>query len=229
MQTLEMQNIFSGRSVAYNVFSRVFIDTSEAEADAFYADTLGLMLEIADSSDNANMQKGASMLRGFIGVNGSIEDVLNETREERAKEYTRLFILGKISVPIYESVYTSPQHLTKQESWEQVKAFYTSNFFRRAQEDRTMEDHIAMELQFVGLMSSRAAAHMEAENFEGAEEAIVAQLDFLKKHLSCWAFQFCDKVASGEKELTTKFYPAFALMLKGFLEDDIAFLSDITE
>ena len=112
------------------------------------------------------------MLRGFIGVDGSIEDVLNETREERAKEYTRLFILGKISVPIYESVYTSPQHLTKQESWEQVKAFYTSNFFRRAQEDRTMEDHIAMELQFVGLMSSRAAAHMEAENFEGAEEAI---------------------------------------------------------
>ena len=39
MQTLEMQNIFSGRSVAYNVFSRVFIDTSEVEADAFYADT----------------------------------------------------------------------------------------------------------------------------------------------------------------------------------------------
>ncbi|MGD9809222.1 MAG: molecular chaperone [Deferribacterales bacterium] len=229
MQALEMQNIFAGRSVAYNVFSRVFIDTSDAEADAFYAETFELMLEIAESSENENMIKGAAMLRDFMGVKFSITDILDETRDERAKEYTRLFILGKISVPIYESVYTSPQHLTKQESWEQVKAFFTSHFFKRAQEDRTMEDHLAMELQFVGRMSSKAAAYMEANNFDDAEEAIVAQLEFLNKHISRWAFLFCDKVASAEKDLSTKFYPAFALMLKGFLEDDMIFLSEITE
>lgn len=229
METIEMKNVLEGRSVAYNVFSRVFIDTPNEEADTFFAETMGLMLDIADSSENEFMKKGADLLRDFMGVKCSLEEILDVTRSERAREYTRLFILGKISIPIYESIYTSPQHLTKQESWEKVKAFYAANFYKRAQEDRTMEDHIAMELQFVGRLSSKAAAYIEANNFEDAEDSIMAQFKFLTEHPGNWAFQFCDKVASAEESLNTKFYPAFALMLKGFLQDDMEFLRALME
>lgn len=229
METAELRNIFNGRSVAYNVFSRVFIDTADVEADQFFVDTLELMLAIADSSDNENSKKGAGMLRDFMGAECSLQEILKTTREERAREYTKLFILGNKSIPVYESVYTSPQHLVKQESWEQVKAFYISHFFKRTEEDRTMEDHIAMELQFVGLMSSKTADHLEHQNFDEAEKSILAQFEFLEKHLTNWAFRFCDKVASGESSLATKFYPAFALLLSGFMEDDVEFLKELTE
>lgn len=229
MQTGEMTNIFNGRSVAYNVLSRVFIDSPDETSDKFFAETMNLMFEIAGSSANENIKKGAEMLGEFLEDESLVEQKLAETRDLRTREYTKLFILGTISIPIYESIYTSPQHLVKQDSWEKVKAFYNKNFFKRAQEDRTMEDHIAMELQFVGLMSSKTAGYIENHNFDDAEESITAQFEFLTKHLANWAFLFCDKVASAESKLTTPFYPGYALMLKGFLEDDIAFLQELAE
>jgi len=229
MKVQDITNVFKGRSVAYNVFSRVFIDIPDETSDVFYMETLPHMLSIADASDNKNMKKGAELLREFFGSDDEMVERMADTRLERSKDYTKLFILGKISIPIYESIYNSVQNLTKQEPWEEVKAFYAAHFFKRAQEDRTMEDHISMELQFVGLMSSKTASYMEVNNFDDAEDSINAQLEFNKKHLTSWAFLFCSKVESAIKELNTQFYPGYACLLKGFLEDDVEFLTDLSE
>ena len=225
MQVSELISAFNGRSVAYNVFSRIFIDIPDAKGDQFLLETLPHMLSIAETSGNDNMKKGAEMLKDLFADKDNFE----KSQEDRAKDYTKLFILGKISIPVYESIYLSPTHLTKQEPWEQVKAFYAEHSFKRAENDRTMEDHIAMELQFIGLLSSKSAEHIENSNFDEAEKCLKAQFSFAEKHLTKWAYTVCDKAASGLKSLSTPFYPAYALMLKGFLECDMEFLKELAE
>jgi TorA maturation chaperone TorD len=218
--------VLQGKSIAYNVFSRVFKDVPDKESDEFIKGTAKYLIHMAESSESKDFQKGAEKLRHLFGT----QDFLNADMEtgllDRSRDYTRLFVMGAHSVSAYESVYTSPQQLIKQESWSKVRRFYTENFFKRAEDDNTLEDHISMELQFMGLLCSKAARLLEAEEFDAAEEVINAQNNFFNEHLSLWVFDLCDNIIEAE-ELSTEFYQSYSLMLKGFMFEESAFLKEV--
>lgn len=225
----ELTSILKGRDVAFNIFSTVFMDVPDALTDELVIGTAGYLAEMADLSDNADMKKGAEYLREFFSTEDYANADISATRDERSLEYTTLYIIGAGQLPSYESVYLSPDHLTKQEPWSKVKAAYYSNFFRRADDQKTMEDHIALELQFMGLLSKRAAEHAEKEEYDEAEKVLRVQFDFYNEHINKWIPNFCKLTANRKEKLTTAFYPAYALLLKGFLEEDAAFLKGLLD
>ncbi|ADD69379.1 Uncharacterized component of anaerobic dehydrogenase-like protein [Denitrovibrio acetiphilus DSM 12809] len=229
MEVSEIVSVLKGRSVAYNVFSKAFKDVPDEETDTLFKETAEYMFQMADSSNNENFKKGAEMLKEFLATDNYSEADMAPTRMDRSRDYTRLFIIGKFSVPIYESVYTSPQQLTKQDAWAEVKRLYIKNFYKLAEGDKTMEDHLALELQFMGLLSNKTTSFIEDNVFDEAETTLQTQMDFLEKHLLVWAPELCDKVTELNSALHTGFYPAYAYMLKGFLEEDAAIVKELLD
>lgn len=223
MTVQELSSIHKGRDVVFNVLSRVLIDIPDAVLDEVVTGTSEYLIAMGLESENEDFRKGAEMLNEFLNTD------MESNREDRARDYTRLFVIGKDSVPIYESVYTSPEHIMKQDSWAQVKAAYYENFFRRAETEKTAEDHASMELQFMGLLSKRAGEHTDNGDYEEAERVMRVQLQFYKEHLEKWFPRFCDLTTSKAGFMSTSFYPAYAYILKGFLSEDVSFLESVLE
>jgi TorA maturation chaperone TorD len=224
MDIIEIANIHKGRSVAFNVFSKVFADVPTEEKDNLFTATAEHMAMLASSSENPNMKKGLELLGDIYGEDFTKND-LSADRLERNRDYTYLFVLS--NVPLYESVYTSPERLLKQEAWSEVKNFYLKNKYRHVDDDKTIEDHIAMEMEFMGYLSRDIAESLEQEKFDEAEEIMRAQLEFYRDHILKWVPLFCDGVITLQGELHTRFYPAYAYLLKGFIEEDIVFLEEL--
>jgi TorA maturation chaperone TorD len=228
MTVNEICETHKGRDVSFNILSRAFMDVPDDLSDRQAADTFAFLLALAEHSDNEDLKAGAQMLKSMYPEDSKeIFSYLTENRLDRAKDYTFLFVLGRGSVPQYESIYLSPEKLVKQEPWSEVKAAYAANGFKRAEKNKTMEDHVALELQFMGLLSKRTAQMIEAENFDEAEAVLKAQSDFYAKHVNRWIPTFCDNVISKSEKLHSKFYPAYAHLLKGFLTEDMLLLEDL--
>lgn len=224
MDVVEIANIHKGRSVAFNVFSKVFADVPTEDVDNLFTATAEHMALLATSSENTNMKKAIELLNKIYGEDFTKND-MSRDRLERNRDYTYLFVLS--NVPLYESVYTSPERLLKQEAWSEVKNFYLKNHYKQTDGDKIIEDHIAMEMEFMGYMSRDIAEALEQEKFEEAEEIMRAQLEFYRDHILKWVPLFCDGIITLQAELHTSFYPAYAYLLKGFIEEDIAFLEEL--
>jgi len=227
MDVIELANIHKGRNVAFNVFSKVFMDIPSQEADLFFGVTAKHIETIAMSSCNSDMHNGAGLLKTVFGTRDYESADLEPTRLDRSRDFTKLFALNTVS--LYESVYTSPEKMMKQDSWSAVKVFYYSNFFKRIDGDKTVEDHLSLELQFMGLLSKNIAECLENGKLDAAETIMNTQSDFYNNHLLRWAPELCGKVIAEAEVLHTLFYPAYAYMLRGFLAEDSSFLAELTE
>jgi TorA maturation chaperone TorD len=225
MSVQELTETLKGRDVLFNLFSQVFIDIPDEFTDKLMMDTAALVSVIAGASNNSDFSEGAAVLRKYFDEAGSLE----ETRQDRTAAFTSLFLLGKASSPVYESVHRSPEKMVKQDPWSQVKEFYMQNGFRRSEKRNIMEDHVSIELQFMGLLSAKAAEACEAEDFEACSEILAAQLKFYDEHIMKWVPKFCSKVAEKKDEHKYAVYAAYALILKGFLVEDTVFLRELLE
>lgn len=228
MNVNEICETHKGRDVTFNIFSRVFIDVPDEASDKLFADTCEYLLSVAEFSENGDLKKGAQILNTLLPADKSaLAGWFAENRLERAKDYTFLFVLGQGSVSTFESVYRSPERLIKQDPWSEVKAVYAENCFKKAEGNRQLEDHISLELQFMGLMSKKIAELFQKEDFDAAEAKLNVQKSFYDSHIFKWIPDFCDRVIAKSEKLHSQFYVAYAYLLKGFLTEDMLFLEDL--
>jgi TorA maturation chaperone TorD len=227
MTVSELADTLRSRDVLFNVFSKVFFDVPDDDIDKITEETVALMASVAETTENEDVKEGFSILSGiFSERDNSISKCLSETRLERSIAYTSLFILGKESESVYESVHRSPEKLLKQESWSDVKAFYLQNGFCRTDKMNIVEDHISIELQFMGLLSGKAADACEREDFKTCREILAVQLRFYEEHISKWIPGLCTNIAEHKDKVGFAFYSAYAFLLKGFIAEDMLFLTN---
>ena len=159
---------------------------------------------------------------GYDGLEKFIAEADESMLDELAADYAKVFLAageyqGKGAFP-YESVYTSKKHLVMQDAWEQVKGIYAAHHLALADAPtELMEDHIAIELQYMAELCARAA--------DSAEGGILKeQQEFLQQHLLNWVPALCEDM---EKYARTELYKAIAKLTAGFLELDAAMLEEI--
>ena len=230
MTVSEIAGALRSRDVVFNVLSQVFIDVPDETTDKLIEETAELIAGIAEATENEDFREGVARLSGLYSGKGSIGEWLSDTRLDRSRAFTSLFILvGQASASVYESVHRSAEKLMKQESWSEVKAFYQQNGFCRSDDTNISEDHISIELQFMGLLSGKAAEACEKDNFNTCEEILGVQLRFYEEHLSQWIPEFCTRIAENNDNEIYTFYAAYALILKGFMAEDMLFLKELLE
>ena len=162
--------------------------------------------------------------RGYYLVARYLSNSWENTANELAIDYVRTFVGhgndAKAAAYPFESVYTSEKHLIMQDSRDEVRAIYLSCGIDKAQSWREGEDHIALELEFMGTLARRTAKALCSGDIDRAGNLLETQHSFLADHLAPWVPTMCEAMKCFAK---TEFYQGLAWLTEGFLRtDDLA-------
>lgn len=148
----------------------------------------------------------AKMMAGV--KDGSPNEVFSSLRYE----YADLFLnAGANPAFPYESCYVTREPLVMQEPVVKVREALFKAGIRKNEEYWDLDDHIAVELEFMRYMAEKAA--YDVSNME-------TQFEFLRNHLMGWTVEFCAVLTSAAK---TDFYRGLAELTMSFLFNERMF------
>lgn len=213
----ELVFVMSERQGMYRFLARIF----HSEVDCELLSEISQM-DLSTRSGVQEIDKGFQMLDAFM------RKVNETTLIDLAAEYARLF-LGAGSKQIgcafpFESVYTSPRGLLMQEARDQVVDIYRQSGIQRSSEFHDLEDHIALELEFIAFLSEKTGQAVEEQVENSLETLLQKQQEFLDKHLCNWVPRFCSDVIHCA---SLDFYKAIASITTGYITLDHSLIADL--
>lgn len=203
MDQSELIQLMTEREELYRFQARVY----RREVDQTLLDTIKNLEVQSDSSDMPEA------LRVIQASAANTDDPLTDF----AVDYARIFLGAGIAKGVaaypYESVYTSRDRLVMQDAYEAVMKIYRANEIGKLDAD-LYEDHIALELEFMGILCRRAIGLAESGGTQALEENVDLQKSFLRDHLLNWTGEFFDSIRSCPG---SNFYKGFASFTEAFL------------
>lgn len=181
------------RADFYAFLSRIFLEEPPRELARDMADGRFRLPE----SSSEDFSEGVRLIEKFMKEEKDAAKIHNEL----CSEYTRLFV-GPVPVMFpYESMYIDGTMMSK--SLLNVKREYRRAGLERAKDFHETEDHIAMELGFMGYLCGM-----------GSEDSKREEMDFLHNHLLEWVPDFCDELCS---KSSSDFFRGIGKLTRGFL------------
>jgi len=117
----------------------------------------------------------------------------------------------------FGSVYLSKSKLLYQEETENVMKYYIQNKVTLKEDFKEPEDHIAVELSFIALITHNAIKALEENNIALAKDKINITKDFMEKHVLPWVHKLCTDIKNAAID---DFYRAIADLTIGFIRTD---------
>lgn len=215
----EVAGSMSERAEFYRLLASLYFKEVSEE---FIARLKGLPAELSDEA--GLLGEGFKELRDYFARRGP------DPRTDLAADYARIFLAagmfeGDAGCP-YESIYTSEEKLVMQEARDEVRAVYLAHSVNVNEELRLPEDHLSFELEFLAILSDRAAELAKARDMQGLVENLKTQVGFIDAHLLNWLEKLEERVIELARH---RFYPAIMHITEGYLEQDRAFLSEACE
>lgn len=174
--------------------------------------------KLLDTIRSLEIRSNASELPEALKVIRESATNSDDPLTDFAVDYARIFLGAGIAKGItaypYESVYTSRDRLVMQDAYEAVMKIYRANGIGKLDAD-LYEDHIALELEFMGVLCRRAIEFAEVGDKKALEENLDLQKEFLKDHLLNWTKEFFDSIRSCPG---SNFYKGFASFTEAFLK-----------
>lgn len=199
--------IMNTRVAFYTFLQRLFYK----EVDMQLLNALKAM-PIPENCGNEDMQAGYDAIKAYL------KDCGENCIDELAADFSKVFLAagvheGNAAFP-YESVYLGEKALVMQQPWEDVRKIYAKHGLALENApSELMEDHIAIELQFMAQLS-------EGDN------AVADSREFLSEHILKWADLFCADI---EKYAETGFYKGVAALTRGYLHMDLSLLEELSK
>ncbi|MGV8084367.1 MAG: molecular chaperone [Coriobacteriia bacterium] len=219
MDTIE--TAVSSRTDIYNLLARLY----RAEVDERMLCSLrqaDLSIE-SDGSETSPMTEGFLLMAQYLNSNSHAEIDL-------ARDYAKVFCgacsTGMQAAYPFESVYTSKDHLLMQEARDEVLALYQTCGFAVKENWHDPEDHIALELEFMALLSRQTSEALAEGDTNRASDLLNRQLAFARDHLLNWVPAFTRDVL---RFAATDFYKGVAYLTEAFLPADFDFLSELVD
>ncbi|MDO8726928.1 MAG: molecular chaperone TorD family protein [Candidatus Methanoperedens sp.] len=199
--------IFMARANFYAFLSRMFVEEPPFELAKDIAD--GNLIFPKTSLLNKDFSEGLSLFDKFTQSNTDASNIHNKM----CREYTRLFIGPVPAMFPYESRYMDGSIMGK--SLIKIKEKYRQAGLKISQDYHEPEDHIAVELGFMG--------HLCREKSDGS---LRMQKEFLNDHLLKWAPVFCDELF---EKSGNEIYRSIGKITKGFLASEKGVLNETNE
>jgi TorA maturation chaperone TorD len=156
-----------------------------------------------------------------------LEAAGEQTIEDLAVDYARVFLGAGIteekSAYPFESVYTSPQGLICQDAYEDALRTYRKYGLARSQND-LYEDHIGLELEFLGFLDGKAIEAAKKNDTEEVEKLLTEKKTFIDKHILNWLAGFVKDVETASQ---TDFYRSLAKLTAAVVEEEAELLTDV--
>ena len=171
--------------------------------------------DIPFSANQPDTQAGQTALIAWSGEQR--DGMSDEAFDALRADFTRLFVAtGPTYTPPWESVHFNDERLNFEAQTVQVRAWYRRYGLEPEKLHSEPDDHIALELTFVGHLAGLAFAANQEKDLQSVDEIFTAQQNFCEEHLFRWAPSWCDRVA---EHAHTLFYQGIALVAKGALRE----------
>ena len=167
---------------------------------------------------------------GYRALAEYLSNIDERSTTELAVDFARVFIgYGVDSYAAafpFESVYTSEKRLKMQEARDEVLAISRANLLKKGEEWNDCEDHIALELEFMQVMSERTAKALKEGKEDEAVEMLKTQRAFVGQHLANWVPMFVSDIKYFSQ---TDLYIGAGELLLGFVQTEVKALDDLLD
>jgi TorA-specific chaperone len=175
------------------------------------------------ATGNDTIDEGYRDLYGYLRL--AWEDSVTELRVDYSRTFIGNGVNGYSAAYLYESIYTSGRRLLAREArGEVLQAFRENHLVKGRWND--MEDHLALELEFMQILSLRTRDFLEEGDEDAAIEQIRRQYDFLQKHLLNWLPILVGDILRFSQ---TSFYQGLGKLTLGYCEEDETVLRELLE
>jgi len=210
----ERELIYQSRQAVYALLGRLFDAAPDPELHAWlvaerpfaefpvaFPDSAGRFLEQADQSARQH------------------------TAEELRQDFRQLFWgPGRMEAPPWESVYRNDERRLFDTHTLEVRETYARHGMEFVQKNKTPEDHIAIELEFMRILTERLLKALDLGDETAERILLQEQLAFLNDHLRVWVPTFVELI---QKHTKTGFYGGLAGVLAAFLDWDAQALEQL--
>ena len=215
----ELVDFMTRRARTYGLLARIF----RVEVDGKFLEELR-HLRFPTSTGNEHVDYGYRTMYNYL--KGTWEDTLLDL----ARDYARTFIghgnNGRSAAYPFESVHTSEKRLLMQDARDEVLAIYRANLLKKGEEWNDCEDHIALELEFMQVMSERTAKALKEGKEDEAVEMLKTQRAFVGQHLANWVPMFVSDIKYFSQ---TDLYICAGELLLGFVQTEVEALDDLLD
>ena len=215
----ELVDFMTRRARTYGLLARIF----RVEVDGRFLEELR-HLKFPTSTGNEHVDYGYRTMYNYL--KGTWEDTLLDL----ARDYARTFIghgnNGRSAAYPFESVHTSEKRLLMQDARDEVLAIYRANLLKKGEEWNDCEDHIALELEFMQVMSERTAKALKEGKEDEAVEMLKTQRAFVGQHLANWVPMFVSDIKYFSQ---TDLYIGAGELLLGFVQTEVEALDDLLD
>ena len=215
----ELVDFMTRRARTYGLLARIF----RVEVDVKFLEELR-HLKFPTSTGNEHVDYGYRTMYNYL--KGTWEDTLLDL----ARDYARTFIghgnNGRSAAYPFESVHTSEKRLLMQDARDEVLAIYRANLLKKGEEWNDCEDHIALELEFMQVMSERTAKALKEGKEDEAVEMLKTQRAFVGQHLANWVPMFVSDIKYFSQ---TDLYIGAGELLLGFVQTEVEALDDLLD
>ncbi len=221
---LYMAEAHKGREVIYACLSRIFLELPSENIYKMLETLLPDISYMAEDCGEGLVKEGLEGLNKFIAGRSALSgEELAAFDDAVSRHFTRVYCLTD-SVPVSESVYTSVDHLSMQDSAGQVQALYNACGFDMKNPSNEPPDHVAYELMFMAYLAKGTWKHLEKGGKKHAEELIGLQSRFISEHMLKWFGDFVKATVRFPESLSL--YAPAAYFMLGYVKEDQAFLGE---
>jgi len=166
---------------------------------------------------------------GFNDITRFLRKRHTGTRQMLAIDFTSSFggtqTYGGINAIPCASIFLSETGLFNQQARAEVFSVYTRNLLRNTASS-VPDDHLSFLLEFLAIMSSRAAEALGEGRVEDAKTCLVESRDFINDHILSWFDQLAEAV---NNLIKARFYRGVMKVTKGYLLMDLKTIDDLME
>lgn len=214
----EIALLMDSRASVYGLLARLY----RVEVDKPLLEEMKKM-KFPTATGNKSADEGYRLLHAYI--NKTWADSITELAIDYVETFIGNGVNGYSAAYPFESVHTSERRLLMQEARDDVLATYRENGLKKGQWSEG-EDHIALEMEFMQIMTTRCAEYLRKDQDDAVAENLVKQNDFVGNHLSNWVPMLTSDMTKYAK---TDFYKGLAKLTRGFIETEVDLLSEVTE
>lgn len=189
---------------------------------------LSLLKKMTFPEITGNSSAGSDLREGYELVRQYVEKITENDLDDLAADYAKVFLAagdatGRAAFP-YESVYVNKRHRVGGSTEMQMHALYKARGLEADPDAyRTMDDNIGLMLEYMGAVCDELTEAFAADDYEKAAALLAEQKDFVKTHLTNWAYSFtADVIRFSERD----FYKGIAKITAGFLRKETELLDE---
>ena len=221
----DLYKIFKGSEVVYQFISRSYF---EPVSDTYFQmlNDLKECLIMLKSDSNTLLNNGIEGISNVISERNCIEyNKLAAYDTEILMEYTSLFCLGSVAIPMSQSVYTSQNNLEMQEARDDMLKLFSIEKINPRKLYNEPEDHIGFETYLMALYNNIGAELVEQKDYLSLEILVDKQLYVHNKHFSKWIKKFTANIHNSP--IKKIYYNKLAEFTEGYINENYIFLQDI--